>query len=130
MLAKKGSNMSQSRAWMTTRCLHAYIAGELRVARALRDECLEPAERQCNPTALAYLHMLEVATRYYRCDLTEAERHFTRGLEFFDDQRFRQNPNGGPIAVFGAAAFNAWMLGRPEVARERIAKMTAGVNST
>jgi tetratricopeptide (TPR) repeat protein len=69
--------------------------------------------------------MLEVGTRYHRGDLAGAETHFHAGLAFFEDQRFKQDPNGGPIAVFGAAALNAWMLGRPQAARERIAKVKA-----
>jgi class 3 adenylate cyclase/tetratricopeptide (TPR) repeat protein len=128
MLAKNSGNIRQLVGSMTTRCLHAYIAGELRAAGALADQALQLAQSECNATGLAYLHMLEVGTRYHRGDLAGAEKQFTEGLTFFDDQRFREDPNGGPIAVFGAAALNAWMLGRAEVARERIAKVKTGGN--
>jgi tetratricopeptide (TPR) repeat protein len=69
-----------------------------------------------------------VFIRFQRGDLASAEEYFTTGLESFDDERFRQNPNGGFIAVFGLASHNAWMLGRADVARERIVKMMAAVN--
>ena len=36
--------------------------------------------------------MLQIATRYDRGDLAGAEKHFTAGLEFFDDPVFRRVP--------------------------------------
>ena len=129
MLAKRSGNLRQLIGSRTTRCLHAYIGGELRSAAILADQALEFAQLERNPTALAYVHMLEVGTRYHQGNLADAERHFTQGLEFFEDPRFKQDPNGGPIAVYGAAALNAWVRGHPQIARERMAKLMAEVNS-
>ncbi|MBV8773285.1 MAG: AAA family ATPase [Deltaproteobacteria bacterium] len=129
MLARRSGNLRQLIGSMTTRCLHAYIGGELRAAGALADEALDLAQLEPNRTTLAYLHMLEVGTRYHCGNLSDAEKHFAEGLEFFDDGRFRQDPNGGPIAVYGAAALNAWVLGHPQTARERIAKLMGELNS-
>jgi tetratricopeptide (TPR) repeat protein len=66
--------------------------------------------------------------RYQSGDHTGAEDHFAAGLKFVDDPVFRGNPFGGTIAFFGWASFNAWALGRADVARERLTKMTAAVN--
>jgi class 3 adenylate cyclase/tetratricopeptide (TPR) repeat protein len=128
MLAEKSGNLGKLITSMTTRCLHVYIAGEISLAEALADQGLELAQRQAHPTALAYLHMLELTIRYNHGDLAGAEKYFTTGLKFFDDPLFRQSPNGGVINVFGTAAWNAWMLGRADVASDRIAKMRATVN--
>jgi tetratricopeptide (TPR) repeat protein len=42
---------------------------------------------------------------------------------------FKQDPVGGGVATFAYASWTAWMLGRADVARERLVQMTAAVNS-
>jgi class 3 adenylate cyclase/tetratricopeptide (TPR) repeat protein len=130
ILAERSGNLGQLVASMITRCFHAYIAGELPLAAALADQALELALRKRNPNALAHLHMMQLMIRFQRGDLAGAEEYFTSGLEFFEDSRFRQNPNGGAIAAFGHASYSAWMLGRADLARERMAKMLTLVNPT
>jgi tetratricopeptide (TPR) repeat protein len=71
--------------------------------------------------------MLQTATRYQLGDLVEAERHFIAGLKFFDELPFRQAAEAS-VMVFGFASVNAWMLGRADVARERMARMTAAAD--
>jgi tetratricopeptide (TPR) repeat protein len=112
---------------MSLRCFQALIAGDLSTAAALADEALELARREGNPTSLALLHSHQVLVRFYRGDLAGAERYFTTGLKFFDDPGFRQLPSGSAIAAFGWASWTAWMLGRADVARERLAKMRLAV---
>ena len=128
ILAQKSGNLNQLVGSMTLRCHYAYISGDLSIAGALADQGLELALREADPTALAYLYMMELVVRYHRGDHAGAEKYFTTGLELFDDPVFRRNPNGPAIVVFGTAAWNAWMLGRGDVAHERMAKMTAAVN--
>jgi tetratricopeptide (TPR) repeat protein len=115
---------------MTMRCLHAYIAGDLSAAAVLADEALELALRSRNPSAMASLHMMHLLVQHFRGNLAAAENHFAAGQKFFDDPVFRQYPAGGAIAVFGWASWNAWKLGRADVARERLVKMTAAVDPT
>ncbi len=128
LLAAKSGNLRQLVGSMTSRCLHAFISADLSIAGALADQALELALREANPTVLANLHMMQLTIRHARGDLADAEKYFTTGLEFFDDPGFRQNPNGGAIVVLGTASRNAWVLGRVDVARERMAKMMAVVN--
>jgi tetratricopeptide (TPR) repeat protein len=128
ILAKRSGNLGQLVASLTTRCFHAYIAGELPLAAALADQALELALREGDPSALATLYMMQVFIHHQRGDLAGSEQHYTTGLEFFKDSGFLQNPNGGAIAVFGQASFSTWMLGRADVARERVAKMMSLVN--
>jgi predicted ATPase len=65
---------------------------------------------------------------YWRGDLTGAEQHFLAGLKFFEDPLYRQAPIGGPVDAFGYGALNAWILGRPDIARQRLAQMRAAVD--
>jgi hypothetical protein len=63
-------------------------------------------------------HRLQLEARFYRGDLSGAERYFTGGIEFFDDSRFKRAA-GGFVSAFGHAAFIAWIMGRADAARER-----------
>ena len=112
---------------LTVRSFHTCVAGNLSTAAALADQGLELALREGNPSNLAYLYMMQLIVRYYRGDLVGAESHFAAGLGFFDDPVFRQ-PSHPFISTFGYASWNAWILGRADVARERSAKMKAAVN--
>ena len=81
------------------------------------------------PTSLAIAHDV---SRYFHAytlgDLAGVEKHFTAWLKFFDDPGFRQYPIRGCHSAFGSASYNAWMLGRADVAREREAQMMAAAD--
>jgi tetratricopeptide (TPR) repeat protein len=113
---------------MVTRCFHANLAGDLSTAAALADEGLDLALREGSPWLIARLHTMQLITRYPRGDLAGFENHFTVIQKFIDDPVFRQYPGGMAISVFGWASWNAWILGRADVARQRLAKMRAAVN--
>jgi class 3 adenylate cyclase len=128
LLAQRSGDLRQLVESMTGRCFQALIVGALSNAAALADEALVLARRDGNPKRLALLHLQQLMVHFYRGDLAGAEGYFTTGLEFFDDPGFRKNPVGTAIAVFGWASWTAWMLGRADVARERLAKMRLAVN--
>jgi tetratricopeptide (TPR) repeat protein len=126
-LAEKSGNLTQLVRSMTTRGFTAYFSGDLSTAGILADQALEIAVREGAPISLAVAHALQLITRHQRGDLAGAETHFTAGLKFFDDPRFRRLPDGLP-GTFGNACRNAWMLGRADVACEREAQMMAAAN--
>jgi tetratricopeptide (TPR) repeat protein len=126
-LAAKSGNLTQLVGLIISRGVTAFSSGDLPTAGALADQALEIALREHNSVSLAFVHMLQTATRYDLGDLVGAEKHFTAGLEFFDDPVFRQSAEAS-VMVFGFASFNAWMLGRADVARERMARMMAAAD--
>jgi class 3 adenylate cyclase/tetratricopeptide (TPR) repeat protein len=128
-LAAKSGNLTQFVGLIVSRGITAFSSGDLLAAGALADQALEIALREHNSVSLAFVHMLQTATRYDLGDLVGAEKHFTAGLEFFDAPVFRQSAEA-PVMVFGFASFNAWMLGRSDVARERMARMRAAADET
>jgi class 3 adenylate cyclase/tetratricopeptide (TPR) repeat protein len=128
-LAAKSGNLTQLVGLIISRGITAFSSGDLSTAAALADQALDIALREHNSVSLAFVHMLQTATRYDLGDLVGAEKHFTAGLEFFDDPVFRQSAEAS-VMVFGFASLNAWMLGRADVARERMARMTAAANET
>src|SRR5262249_33677496 len=126
-LAAKSGNLTQLVGLIVYRGITAFSSGDLPTAAALADQGLEIALRERNSFSLSFVHMLQTATRHNLGDLLGAEKHFTAGLEFFDDPIFRQSAEG-PVMVFGFGSANAWMLGRADVARERMARMMAAAD--
>src|SRR5262249_47270382 len=59
--------------------------------------------------------------RHTRGDLAGAEEYYSTGLKYFEDPGFRltREPR---MSTFAYASWNAWMLGRPNVALERISR--------
>jgi class 3 adenylate cyclase/tetratricopeptide (TPR) repeat protein len=127
-LAEKSGNLPQLVTSVSSRCLISLFSGDLPAAGMLADQAPELALREGSPEGLAGVHTLQIMTRQSLGDLAGTEKHFKTGLKFFDDPRFRQDPRRGVLAAFTCASFNAWMLGRADVARERMAQMMAAVN--
>jgi len=123
-LAQKSGNLTQLVDVMVSRGFTAYFSGDSTTAGALADRGLELSLREGSPINLGRLYTLLILTRYWRGDLAGVDRHFTIGLKFFDDPDFRQIGLGA-AAAFAHASWNAWMLGRTDVARERIVRMIA-----
>src|SRR5712691_2497382 len=72
--------------------------------------------------------MAQIMTLYARGDLAGAEKHFAAGLEFFDDPGFKRYPGAAAVSTFGYVSLNAWIQGRADVARKRIAQMMVAMN--
>jgi tetratricopeptide (TPR) repeat protein len=128
LLAERTGNLGRLVVSLGTRCFHANLAGDLSTSAALADEGLGLALREGSPSLIATLHMMQLITRFPRGDLVGAENHFMAVQKYIDDPVFRQNPGGYVPSVFGWGSWNAWILGRADVARERIAKARAAVN--
>src|SRR3984893_2717580 len=126
-LAEKTGNLTLLVTWAMRRWLAPFNSGDLPVATALADQTFELALREGSPRNIGMAHAMQTLTRYHCGDLAGAEQHFTAGLKFFDDPAFRQVP-GAALWTFAQASYNAWILGRADVARKRMAKMTAFVH--
>jgi len=113
---------SVSRRWQV-----ALVSGELPAASALADQALDLAVREGSPARLGTAHLLQLQTRSYRGDLAGVEEHFTTGLAFFDDPGFRQR-SAGAVFAFADASCTALLLGRADVARDRMAQAMAAAD--
>jgi tetratricopeptide (TPR) repeat protein len=128
VLAEKSGNLKQLVISMLGRSVAAHTSGDLPTAAKLLDQALGLALREGSPTRLASVYTLQILTGYWSGDLAGAEKHFTAGLKFFDAPGFRQSPTNGVIAAFGAASWNAWLLGCTDIACEREVQMRAAAN--
>jgi tetratricopeptide (TPR) repeat protein len=124
-LAEKSGSLRQLSIWIMQRWLPAYATGDLSAAGMYADQALGLALRDGDFEIRPHIHTLQILTRHWRGDLAGCEMHFREGLPYFDDPDFRQSPRGGAVVAFAAASWNAWQLGRTEVARERESRMMA-----
>jgi tetratricopeptide (TPR) repeat protein len=130
MLAEKTGNLGQLISSMGLHWVSAFFAGELCTAGILADQMLELAHREGSSTVLAQAHFDQVVIRYYRGELTGAEKYLTASLQFFDDPMFRRGAVGLRTDAFAYGAYCAFLTGRVSVARDRITKAAAGVDPT
>jgi tetratricopeptide (TPR) repeat protein len=127
-LAQETGNLTQLSASLLQSGARAWFAGDYPTAGALADQALKLGLRDGNPTHIASQYWFKLSVCLGRGDLTGAEQNYLAGLKFFDDPLLRQFPIGGPVDAFFYGALNALILGRPDIARQRSARMTAAVD--
>jgi class 3 adenylate cyclase/tetratricopeptide (TPR) repeat protein len=126
-LAEKSGDLTQYCNWIRSQCLAAFLAGKLPAAAKLADQALELALREGSPNSVGRAHMLQLTTCFWQGDLAGVENHFVAALEFFDRPGFTHYP-GSVVFTFSYASWSAWMLGRAELAGERISRMQAAAH--
>jgi class 3 adenylate cyclase/tetratricopeptide (TPR) repeat protein len=127
-LAEKSGNLKQLINLLIARGVNSTVSGELSAASTLADRALGLALREGGPSSLGRAHMLQLMAHFYRGDLAGGEEHFIAGVQFFDHPSFKRIP-GVAVAAFNYGSWCAWMLGRPDAARARMALMLAAVNT-
>jgi tetratricopeptide (TPR) repeat protein len=127
-LAEKTGNLRQLFNPLLARGISAVINGDLRAASHFADRAIELAHRESRPSVLGRGHLLQMMVRFHLGDFVAAETHFTQELEFIHHPSFRRIP-AAVIAVFSYGAWNAWMMGLSDVARERDVLMLSAVNA-
>jgi class 3 adenylate cyclase len=128
LLAEKCDQLKWLASSFIGRSFRAVIAGDFATSAALADEGLELVQREGSAAAKAYLRHLKLCALYFRGEFGAYEELFGTSRELFDDPVFRDDAQGAAIALFAHASWNAWTLGRPDVARVRLAEMSAAVN--
>jgi hypothetical protein len=127
-LAEKGDSLAHLASLVCIGSYNAYVSGDLRSAAIFADDALELGRREGSPGLLGSGYHLQVLTRWSRGDLAGVEKHFTAGVALFKHPDFRRIPGGVAVSAFGVASLNALLLGRLEVARERMAHAIATAN--
>jgi tetratricopeptide (TPR) repeat protein len=108
----------------------AYIAsGNLQAGAAFADRVLELALREGTAANIGRAYGQQMGVRFWAGDLAGAEERFMAGLKFFQDPDFVRLPLGHGV-ILGHASWNAWTLGRADVAREREARLMALGNTS
>jgi len=127
-LAENSGNLKQLLTLIISRWYVAHDAADLPTAATLADRALQLALRSGSRNDLGHVHKIQVQTRFFRGDFAGVEEHFAAGQRFFDDPGFRQYHSLMVVTAFAYASWNAWMLGRGDVARERMVRAMAAAN--
>jgi tetratricopeptide (TPR) repeat protein len=127
-LAEKSGNVVQLVNWLTSRGSNLLISGELITAGATLDQAHELAQR-AGVQQVGHVHRIQILTRYWRGDLIGSERHFAAWLASFGDPLVCKSRSiNDAVNALAFGSFNAWVLGRADVARQREAQMIAVAN--
>jgi hypothetical protein len=128
VLAEKSGNLKQVVDLMISRGATYNVAGNFQAGATFADRALEVALRESSSVSVGRAHALQIHARFWVGDLARVEKHFMAGLKFFDDPDLMRLGVGGRMA-FAVASWNAWILGRADVAREREARMMAAAKA-
>jgi class 3 adenylate cyclase/tetratricopeptide (TPR) repeat protein len=88
---------------------------------ALAGHLLEIALREGSSTSLAFAHQAELSTALWCGELAKAEDHFRSFSLVCDEADFKEFP-AEKLVGFSFASVSAWISGRPDVARQRMAR--------
>jgi DNA-binding winged helix-turn-helix (wHTH) protein/tetratricopeptide (TPR) repeat protein len=128
VVAEKSGNVKQVVNLVSGRASTLLITGDLVAADTTLDQVHELAQRH-GVQEVGEVHRIQILTRYWRGDFIGSERHFVAWLASFGDPLVcRSRFINDAVNALAFASFNAWVLGRPDVARERQAQMIAVAN--
>jgi tetratricopeptide (TPR) repeat protein len=128
VLVEKSGSLKQLFNLLISQALSFLTAGNFSAAVALADSALELTLREGSPVRIARAHSFQLTVRYYVGDFAGAEKHFTAGLKFFETPAVMRLGETTVLA-FAVGSWNAWILGRADVARDREARMVAAGNT-
>jgi tetratricopeptide (TPR) repeat protein len=129
VLAEKSGNLKQLVDLMIPRAFAYTLGGNFQAGGTFADRALELALREGTSGNIGRAHGLQMLVRFLIGDLAGVEERFMVGLKFFEDPDFLGLPLGALLA-FGHASWNAWTLGRADVARQREARVIAAGNTS
>jgi len=117
-LAQKTDNPGQLLLQLVGSFVNALSRGDLSAASALAPQIFDLAERDGSPPVLGLGRVIKLSACYFRGDLEDAEEHYIAGQGLFASagEKFPSTVGSG----FGFGSHVAWLLGRPDTARERI----------
>jgi predicted ATPase/class 3 adenylate cyclase len=124
-MAEKANDRLALEGALRARCLAAYIAGDLHAAATFGERGLTIADQAGFALGIVSWHTLHLMIQSALGNLAAAEQHFIAGQPYYDLPEYRSHPSGGIVACFGRAARIAWITGYGDVARQRLAAMTA-----
>jgi DNA-binding winged helix-turn-helix (wHTH) protein/tetratricopeptide (TPR) repeat protein len=134
-LAEKCGQLTQLVMLMFVTGVTAVTAGrDVPHVIKLADRAVELAQRDGNPISLLYAHSLEIIVRFFLGDLVSVEKHLAAGMKYADNSNIIRYRNAGftgcLVQTLGTGSLNALLLGRFELARQRLTHMLATANAS
>ena len=129
-LAERSSNLASLVRLLHHLGMSSLIAlGDMGTILTLADRALELALREGGRGSLLFAHSLQIQSRFVCGDLGGIEKHFMAEMELANDPAVRRKWSMILVQDCGVAGLNAWILGLPDLARQRIAEMIATTNA-
>jgi tetratricopeptide (TPR) repeat protein len=123
-LVERSGDVAKHIASLTTRAITAFSSAELITAINRADEVLGLSAQQNCRNNIGVIHTIQILARHFLGDLMGAEEHFLAVQGFFDEPVWGEFP-GAQVFALGTSAWTAWMLGRADIALQRIERATA-----
>jgi tetratricopeptide (TPR) repeat protein len=121
-LAEKAGDLAQLALQLFGMWFGAHVGGDFLRCAALADRLLELAQRDGSRKSLAFAHDAELQIRFFRGDLAGAEEHFSQMGSLLDAPGFAHYACQF-VAAMGVATVLAYVTGRPDTARQRLARV-------
>src|SRR5262249_9514663 len=129
MIAANAGRLDQIVKFIATKSGAALTSGELTIAAKLADQAVDLAIREGSEVCLFYAYCVRVVVSHFLGRLVDAENDFAVGAAFFGNPDVRELP-AGVVLVLGVGSWNAWMMGRPDLAVKREAMLIAAADIT
>jgi tetratricopeptide (TPR) repeat protein len=129
-VAERSGNLASLIGLLNLAGMSALISSDdMRMILTLADRALELALREGGPASLLFANSLQIQARFVCGDLGGVEKYFVAEMELANDPTVIRKWSMILFQDFGVAGLNAWILGRPDLARQRIAEMIATTNA-
>jgi class 3 adenylate cyclase/tetratricopeptide (TPR) repeat protein len=129
-LAEKSGNLTQLTATAIQQAITTVLAGDLAAGTPLTMRAQQLAVREGSRISVAGVQPVLLIRHYWLGELTAVEKDFATACELYDDPAVRlwRSQRRNIIAIFAYAAWNAWGLGRVDLARKRAGEMMARID--
>ncbi len=124
-MAEKTGNLAQLVRLLNRRRVQVVRTGDFDSAGSLAIRLLELAEQEGSPASFANAYHGTMQARFYVGDLAGSEAQFALWRNYTDAPASASSSTAAGTVVLATAALCAWMMGRINLARERITEATA-----
>jgi tetratricopeptide (TPR) repeat protein len=121
-LAEKVGDLAQLVLHLFGTWFGAFVGGDYLTAATLADRLLELALREGSPMSLALAHDAQLQLRFFRGDLAGTKEHYSKIDSLLDTPGFAGYA-AQFVSVMGLASHLAFLMGRPDTARQHLAKV-------
>jgi tetratricopeptide (TPR) repeat protein len=97
-------------------------------AAALAGDSLALALREEDPWHIKRARAIQIRVDYSRGALADVEKHLAAALDAFEQPGVNEGSSLVSVVALAPASFNAWVLGRAEIARNRQTQMRRAAN--
>jgi class 3 adenylate cyclase/tetratricopeptide (TPR) repeat protein len=127
MIAANAGNLYRIVKFIVSQSAAALASGELTAGAKLADQAVDLAIREGSEVCLFYAYGVRVVSDHLLGRFVDAENDFAVASTFFGNPDVRELP-AGVVSVLMVGSWNAWIMGRPDLAVKREAMLIAAAD--